>query len=437
MRINEDEAWIAGYMLGDGYFDKQNKLVFMIQKDKPELLKRIFKSYKLFGDFTKHIFNEKRYNKCFNIQLINKETFLKFMRFCELNETGKKSYTWKIPSKILKSKVILNFLQGLFDAEGYVYNYKYNRQVSIGLVNKEVITNISRILNSYNIKHDIDICNEKCCFAKNITTTYRILIKGLDDITKYSKLIGFSDKGKQKKLIKCINTFLVYDLTKEVELTEMFLSICGEGTEIFKPAIFIRGSKCNFRCKYPCDTIYSYENGKKIMLKDLIKNIQIYPCKTIFLTGGEICLQAASIFELCKWLYSHNYEIILQTNGSFYVPEIFDLCNMISVDFKGPSSGMKSNESFIKNIIKKYSNNTKIQLKFLVKDKKDYIFAKNKIKKYYNKNIEYVIGPVGGLNLKSLVEDYYKKDNFFKNMTNIRIGMQIHKLIWGVKKRGV
>jgi len=432
MKISSDDAWLAGYALGDGYFDVQYKLCICIHnKDAVEILPRIKKGYQSFGEFKTHKF--KHSDNYHTYQFVKKETFENFLRFCELKKVGSKVDTWRIPKKVANSslKIQCSFLQGLFDAEGYVYNHKYNRQVSLGLTyrNKQAIKDICNILKRLKISYDIDYDKK---------TSIRILIKGENDMLKFSKHINFSLIRKRDKLNNAIHTFKRININSKFDYCELFLSICGEGIEVFKPAVFIRASHCNMRCEYPCDTQYCYDNVITKTVTFIKQTIDKMNCKTIFFTGGEVMLQKDSLFHLIRILKRDGYEIILQSNGTVYDENIFDYCDMISLDFKGPSAGKNNNsdEKVIERVIKNYSSSIPVQIKFLVGDDKDYNFMKRKIKQYYNDNVEYIISPIDGREMKFLLTKM-NIDKFFKNLQNIRIGCQIHKYIWDKDKRGV
>jgi 7-carboxy-7-deazaguanine synthase len=218
---------------------------------------------------------------------------------------------------------------------------------------------------------------------------------------------------------------------------ELFLSICGEGSEIFKPAVFVRASGCNMRCEYPCDTEYCFDKIIPIEVSDLVRKIREFNCPTVFLTGGEITLQREALEELVGILSRDTYHIIIQTNGTSFNSNVFYKCDMISLDVKGPSAGINniSDDIVIYKTVENFADKKTVQLKFLVRDEADYNFMKRKINQYRaNMRLfhltEIIIGPVGGIDAKDLIEKV-KQDNDLISMRNIRVGAQIHKFLWG------
>jgi len=211
-----------------------------------------------------------------------------------------------------------------------------------------------------------------------------------------------------------------------MKINEIFYSIQGEGKWTGKPNIFIRTTGCNLRCKF-CDTKYAYTNGKEMTIKEIIKNIQKFPCKKVCITGGEPLLQKEDLKELIKNLFKKKYEIIIETNGSVEIDEISKIKELIvSMDIKCPSSEMHDKMVFenIKNLTKKD------QVKFVIKDEKDYEYAKKMIKKYNPKSLIY-FQPVWKTKTEKIAE-WILKDGL-----DVILGLQIQKIIWADKDRGV
>lgn len=209
----------------------------------------------------------------------------------------------------------------------------------------------------------------------------------------------------------------------KIKINEIFYSIQGEGKTTGLPTVFIRLTGCNLRCSY-CDTKYAYYKGKKLETSKIIEKIKKYNCKNICITGGEPLLQK-NVTILIDKLIEKNYNILLETNGSYSIKNLLNKKNLIiSLDIKCPSSNMQDKMDL--NNIKLLEE--KDQLKFIIKNKKDYSYAKKIVEKYKPKSTVY-FQPVWGTNPKKLAE-WIKKDHL-----NVRLGLQIHKIIWGEKRR--
>jgi len=213
-----------------------------------------------------------------------------------------------------------------------------------------------------------------------------------------------------------------------MKVCEIFYSIEGEGIEIGRLEVFVRLSGCNLRCKW-CDTKYSWEEGKEMSVDEVIKEIKKYPCKSVSITGGEPLLQREEVFELVKKLKEMGYWIQINTNGTIFDERIFRLVDLITMDCKCPSSGMKSDL----NVLKKTKGmfNSKTQFKFVISDEQDYEYAKKLISLILSKS-SYVVFQPEWSNRKftrQLVE-LVKRD-----CLGVRVILQQQKLIWGLKRR--
>ncbi len=204
-----------------------------------------------------------------------------------------------------------------------------------------------------------------------------------------------------------------------MRINEIFYSLQGEGKWTGLHNIFIRTSGCNLRCSY-CDTKYAYDDGKEMSIDKILSQICKYHCKYVCITGGEPLLQNETL-NLIDLLLKRNYKICLETNGSINVKKISNKESLIiSLDIKCPSSNMHE-KILLENIslLCKYD-----QLKFVIKDKEDYNYAKKIINKY--KPICTVFfQPVWGTNPSDLA-DWILCDGL-----NVKLGLQLHKLLWG------
>ncbi|VVB62076.1 7-carboxy-7-deazaguanine synthase [uncultured archaeon] len=209
-----------------------------------------------------------------------------------------------------------------------------------------------------------------------------------------------------------------------MKVNEIFYSIQGEGILVGVPSIFLRLTGCNLRCSF-CDTKYGYVQGKEMSVQAILDDIKKFACTYICLTGGEPLLQKDSV-KLIENLLKKNYKICLETNGSISIKKLVGKKSlMISLDIKCPSSG--SHEQMIMKNISYLSK--KDQLKFIIKNKEDYDYAK-KILKKYNPQCTVFFQPVWGTSAKKLAS-WILNDGLL-----VRLALQLHKIIWG-EKRGV
>jgi len=225
------------------------------------------------------------------------------------------------------------------------------------------------------------------------------------------------------------------------KVVEIFQSIEGEGKRAGRPATFIRLAGCNLRCRW-CDTTYALFGEKEEckyteMSLDDILNRQIKPAVTI--TGGEPLI-ADGIVELTDELLRMGHEVNIETNGAADIMEFMRDLNIhdedklfFTIDYKLPSSNEEDKML--------WSNFESLMpwdvVKFVVADDNDFdkmIEIVEKLKRLYaDMPIIYINAVFGEYDLKKLAERITKEPI----LENAHMGLQIHKVIWDPKKRGV
>jgi 7-carboxy-7-deazaguanine synthase len=207
-----------------------------------------------------------------------------------------------------------------------------------------------------------------------------------------------------------------------MKINEIFYSIQGEGKDSGLPFIFIRTTGCNLRCTY-CDTTYAYAAGVEMKISKILDSIKKYNCKNVCLTGGEPLIQNEAL-ALIETLTDNNYQISVETNGSLSIKNLVNKNNIsISLDNKCPSSAMHK-KMIHENIL---LLTKKDQLKFIIQNNNDYEYAKKTIKTTPI-SAPIFFQPVWGTNINDLAT-WILHDEL-----NVRLAVQLHKIIWGDKK---
>ena len=212
-----------------------------------------------------------------------------------------------------------------------------------------------------------------------------------------------------------------------LNISEIFCSIQGESTYAGLPCIFVRLAGCNLRCDY-CDTVYSYKNEITLTIDDIIKKVKEYaPVKLVEITGGEPLMQP-KVCQLIETLNNDGYKILLETNGSISLENIPEYVIKI-VDVKCPGSGEES--SFLLENLE-CINQEKDEIKFVLTDNFDYNWAKDFVLKSKLNDYEILFSPVSDkLNPQDLAKW------IIDDKLNVRMQLQLHKIIWDKNKRGV
>ena len=211
-----------------------------------------------------------------------------------------------------------------------------------------------------------------------------------------------------------------------LRVNEIFKSIQGESTYSGIPCVFVRLTGCNLRCSY-CDTTYAYEEGKNTTVNRIVNKIEGYKCKNVCITGGEPLLQK-NVYKLINLLKTKSYKIFVETNGALNI----DLLpgNIIRImDVKCPDSGMNKEMDW-RNLERLRGDD---EVKFVMSSKKDYEWAKRIVRKHNLPDKTNVLfgSAYGKLKPKSLA------GWILKDRLNVRLQLQLHRIIWPDKTRGV
>ena len=213
-----------------------------------------------------------------------------------------------------------------------------------------------------------------------------------------------------------------------LKVNEIFFSIQGESSHAGRPCAFIRLAGCNLRCSY-CDTRYAYEEGTVQEISEIERQIRSFDCRLVEITGGEPLLQAETP-ELIRRLLDRDYTVLMETNGSLDIGGIDKRCVRI-VDVKCPSSG-ESEKNRLENLAIITPND---EVKFVIGDRNDFDYAKGIISAHLSGREGLkppLISPVFGRIDPEILARWILEDHL-----DVRLQIQLHKVIWGAETRGV
>ncbi|HKM65858.1 MAG TPA: radical SAM protein [Candidatus Acidoferrum sp.] len=228
-----------------------------------------------------------------------------------------------------------------------------------------------------------------------------------------------------------------------MHITETFKSIQGEGTRAGLPCIFVRLTGCNLRCIW-CDTAYAFHGGQKMTVDEVLARVDALSGRAgtgkasvplVELTGGEPLLQE-EIYPLAEGLLAARYEVLIETSGERFVGRLpKDVIKI--VDVKCPDSG-EPDTFDLRNIAELLA---KDEVKFVISSRRDYEFAceftlAHRLTERVNQVVfspvnEDPLGKWQGLPPRQLVE-WILADGL-----GVRLGLQLHKIIWDPAMRGV
>lgn len=226
-----------------------------------------------------------------------------------------------------------------------------------------------------------------------------------------------------------------------LRMTEVFYSVQGEGGQVGLPTVFLRLTGCSLRCSW-CDTAYSFTGGQDRDVDDVVAEAERFPVRRACVTGGEPLDQKAECEALVARLLQHGWEVVVETSGAVDVggldalPHRERLC--ISMDVKCPSSNMQKRNLWANLAVLRPQD----QLKFVIADEEDYAYAKEVLAKHPGLRAPVVLNPMTvpppdhpkGLRVGRPVDLKWVAERVLADGLDARVGIQMHKLIWGNEK---
>ena len=216
-----------------------------------------------------------------------------------------------------------------------------------------------------------------------------------------------------------------------MKVVEKFTSINGEGTRAGELAVFVRFKGCNLRCSY-CDTMWANESDwsyKEETPEEIVNYVLAAGIRNVTLTGGEPLLQK-DIRELIHLLLQAGLRVEIETNGAVNLSDFCEERPIFTMDYKLPSSGCEE-YMIAENMELLETNDT---VKFVSGSQEDLLRALEVIQAYdLTSRCHVYLSPVfGSIEPVQMVEFMLKHQ-----MNDVRLQIQMHKVIWDPNERGV
>lgn len=206
-----------------------------------------------------------------------------------------------------------------------------------------------------------------------------------------------------------------------LNITEIFFSLQGEAKEVGLPTVFVRLTGCPLRCNY-CDTAYAFQGNNPLTISHILNEVSKYNTPYICVTGGEPMAQS-NCLKLLDSLIEAGYKVSMETSGSIDITPVNSKVSIV-MDIKTPSSTEEKQN--------RYENlsvlQSKDQLKFVIASRSDFDWSCDLLKKN-QVNSEVLFSPV----YESL-EPFQLADWILEKKINVRLQVQLHKILWGDQK---
>jgi 7-carboxy-7-deazaguanine synthase len=210
-------------------------------------------------------------------------------------------------------------------------------------------------------------------------------------------------------------------------INEIFYSIQGESTRAGRPCVFVRLTACDLRCSW-CDTPYSFHEGRKRSIEDVVDEVEQYGCPLVEITGGEPLLQD-DVYALMSQLLARGRTVMLETGGHRPIGRVPREVVKI-IDVKCPGSGEASRTDW-GNLDALAPHD---EVKFVIQDRIDYEYALHILDRHglAARTGAILFSPVHGVLEPKTLSEWMLADR-----VPARLQLQLHKYIWPPDTRGV
>jgi 7-carboxy-7-deazaguanine synthase len=249
--------------------------------------------------------------------------------------------------------------------------------------------------------------------------------------------------------------------TNSLLVSEIFLSIQGEGPNVGSPSIFLRLAICNLHCWY-CDTKYSWmfnekllkrvqEEMEKIEVDEMRSDMKVYDqnqevkqlsivdtnrqiirssCSHLVITGGEPLIQQAALVQLLETLkVERKFFVEIETNGTI-IPckKLINLVNQWNVSPKLTSAGNGSYASEKSQCFEAFKK-TNSYFKFVIQSENDLADFEVMVEKYGIPQDKVILMPEA--NDVNLLKERSKKLFAFCEERGYNFSTRLHILLYG------
>lgn len=221
---------------------------------------------------------------------------------------------------------------------------------------------------------------------------------------------------------------------KGMRLNEIFMSIEGEGIRTGATSVFVRLHGCNLRCSY-CDTLYAVEGDDfaEVHAEEIVRRTLSYGIPRATVTGGEPLIHG-EIRELLEALDRNGVETNVETNGAADIPGRWPNV-FYTMDWKTPTSGM----SGAMRMSRVASLTERDVLKFVVGSERDLDEAESVVRELASLHGDprptVYVSPVFGTMPYDRIVEGMRVRTALRDFARFQV--QLHKIVWDPKRRGV
>jgi 7-carboxy-7-deazaguanine synthase len=209
-------------------------------------------------------------------------------------------------------------------------------------------------------------------------------------------------------------------------VSELYRSIQGESSYAGRPCAFIRLTGCPLRCVW-CDSEFAFYGGRRMSLEAIVSEVAHMGVRLVEVTGGEPLAQPGCL-ALLATLCDAGFEVLLETSGAFDIAPVDPRVVKI-VDVKCPGSGEEPSN--------RWANldalGPRDEIKFVLVDRADYEYAREVIRaRGLERRGGLLMSAVHGRLDPARLAEWILEDGL-----EVRLQIQLHKVLWPDRDRGV
>jgi 7-carboxy-7-deazaguanine synthase len=224
-------------------------------------------------------------------------------------------------------------------------------------------------------------------------------------------------------------------------MVEIFQTVEGEGSRAGFPTTFVRVYNCNLRCTW-CDTTYSYAPHKPefhASVEEIVEKVSAFGNRHVCLTGGEPLMHGEKSLALVEALAAIPCvtDVHIETNGAVPLapfaalrrqnPETCAKVRFI-MDWKLPASG-EMERMLPENLALLDAQD---ECKFVIGDVHDFAIACQVLDQYHPRALP-LFSPVWETMPPARLVELL----LASGRKEIKLNLQMHKVIWHPDTRGV
>lgn len=212
-----------------------------------------------------------------------------------------------------------------------------------------------------------------------------------------------------------------------VRVLELYRTLQGETSFAGVPCAIVRLAGCPLRCSY-CDTAYARQSeGLELSVAELARDVLALGPGLVAVTGGEPLAQPGTL-ALLRALCDAGRTVLLETSGAFDIAPVDPRVRRI-LDVKTPGSGMEERNR-PENLALLRSTD---ELKFVLVDRGDYEWSRELVRRErLAERCEVLFSPVRERLDPAELAKWILDDGL-----PVRLQLQLHRLLWPDRDRGV